>query len=109
MYIQTVLEGDKWYAQFYDRILNKPQEAVYQTVPEGMNLLQSELAIIQIEEGTLKSHFKSNPFWQQKVKTFAKERASYQANIFPKNSPLVPFFKVSNILKLTYSVVNISI
>ena len=41
-------------AEFYDRIINEPQEAVYQEVSDGMNLLKSESAVIQISEGSLK-------------------------------------------------------
>ena len=37
-------------------------------------------------------HFKANPFWQQNIKTFAREKAEYQSNVYPKNSPLVPLF-----------------
>ena len=39
------------------------------------------------------AHFKANPFWQQQVKTFAKDKAEYYNTIFPKNSPLVPLFQ----------------
>ena len=48
------LDGDELYAEFYDRIINEPQEAVYQEVSDGMNLLKSESAVIQISEGSLK-------------------------------------------------------
>ena len=31
-------------------------------------------------------------FFEQTIKTFAREKAEYQSNIYPKNSPLVPLF-----------------
>ena len=85
-------------SQFYCRIINKPDEAVFQTVTEGMLKMENELTVIQLSEGALKGHFKANPFWQQTVKTFAKEPAAYRANIWPKNSPLVPLFRKGAII-----------
>ena len=87
------LDGDKLYAEFYDRIFSKPEETVYQTISEGILDLREPLTVIQITEGALKGHFKTNPFWQQNIKTFAREKAEYISNIFPTNSPLVPLFR----------------
>ena len=52
------MDGDVLYAEFYDRIINQPEESVYQTVSDGMNLLKNESAVIQISEGSLKVQFK---------------------------------------------------
>ena len=53
------LDGDVLYAEFYDRIINQPEESVYQTVSDGMNLLKTESAVIQISEGSLKVQSKA--------------------------------------------------
>lgn len=84
------LEGDEEYAKFYDRIINKPQEAKFQTIPEALDYLAAEPTVIHLSQGALYGHFKSYPFWQQKVKLFDRSRADYRANVYPKNSPLVP-------------------
>ena len=55
--IFKALDGDVLYAEFYDRIINQPQESVYQTVTDGMNLLKNESAVLQISEGSLKVKF----------------------------------------------------
>ena len=57
IFLLQALDGDVLYAEFYDRILNQPEESVYQTVSEGMNLLKSESSVIQISEGSLKVNF----------------------------------------------------
>ena len=56
--IFKALDGDVLYAEFYNRIINQPQESVYQTVTDGMNLLKTESAVLQISEGSLKVKFK---------------------------------------------------
>ena len=55
--IFKALDGDVLYAEFYNRIINQPQESVYQTVTDGMNLLKTESAVLQISEGSLKVKF----------------------------------------------------
>ena len=55
------LDGDVLYAEFYDRIINQPEESVYQTVTDGMNLLKTESAVLQISEGSLKVKFILKP------------------------------------------------
>ena len=55
------MDGDVLYAEFYDRIINQPEESVYQTVTDGMNLLKTESAVLQISEGSLKVKFILTP------------------------------------------------
>ena len=53
-----------------------------------------------ISTGMLKGYFRSNPFRQQNLKTFAKGRATFYSVIVPLNSPLKPILqKASNQLK----------
>ena len=48
---------------------------------------------------TFLGYFKANPFHQQDVKTFARQKGSYYALIIPINSPLKPILqKASNTL-----------
>ena len=41
----------------------------------------------------MKGYFQSNPFRQQKLKTFAKSKLVYHASIVPWNSPLKPILQ----------------
>jgi hypothetical protein len=47
---------------------------------------------MHISQGILKGYFKSNPFRQQKLKIFAKERPKFDSLILNYNSPLKPMF-----------------
>ena len=47
---------------------------------------------MHISQGILKGYFKSNPFRQQKLKVFAKERPKFDSLILNYNSPLKPMF-----------------
>jgi len=47
---------------------------------------------MHISQGILKGYFKSNPFRQQKLKIFAKERSKFDSLILNYNSLLKPMF-----------------
>ena len=93
------LEGDQLYAEFWDRVLNLPEETVYSNLKEGLEVLQRERAVIHTMTGMLKGYFQANPFHQQNLKVFAYGRPEYYALIMPFNSPLKPILqKASNTL-----------
>ena len=56
-------------------------------------MLEQERAVIHIYYGMLKAYFKTDPFRQQNLKTFAKGRAEFSAIILPFNSPLKPILQ----------------
>ena len=42
--------------------------------------------------GILKGYFRNNPFHNQELMVFGREKSTYNALIFTKNSPLAPVF-----------------
>jgi len=90
------LAGDPLYAAFWDRVQNLPEETVFSNLQEGLELLMKERAVIHTMTGMLKGFFKSNPFWQQNLKVFAKGRAEFYALIVPINSPLKPILQMAS-------------
>ena len=93
------LQGDTLYSEFWDRVTNLPEETVFHTLEEGLDLLKNERAVIHTFVGMLKGYFQANPFRNQRVKVFAFGRAEYYSVIVPSNSPLKPFLqRASNIL-----------
>lgn len=93
LYVFRSFGGDTTYKTFVDRMQSNPSEVIFDTVPEGVNLMANDRAVLSIEEGTLKSHFKSDPYFNHEVKIFSRERPENQYIIFPKNSPLTSIFK----------------
>jgi hypothetical protein len=93
-FIYKARDGDEAYNDFYyGRVKNNPEETVFQTVADGLHILQNEQAILHFEYAKLKGFFKANPFWNQNIKLFAREKAKYYATIVPKNNPLKPIFQ----------------
>ena len=96
------LQGDPLYSQFWDRVTNLPEETVFANLPEGLDILLQERAVIHTFTGMLKGFFQANPFRQQNLKVFAYGRPTYYTLIIPFNSPLKPILqKASNILTET--------
>ena len=94
------VQGDPLYSEFWNRVINKPEETVYSNLQEGLDLLLSERAILHTMTGMLKGFFQANPFRQQNLKVFAYGRAQYYALIVPFNSPLKPILQMAS-MKLT--------
>ena len=90
------IQGDKLYAEFWDRVINLPDETVFNTLQEGLDILLEERAVIHTMTGMLKGYFQANPFRQQSLKVFAYGRAEYYAIIVPTNSPLKPILQMGS-------------
>ena len=97
-YYVFYFQGDPLYSEFWNRVKNNPEETVYNSVKEGLDLLKNEQAIIHIESGRLKGFFKENPHYtDQNLNTFGRGQTIFTAIIVPINSPLKPIFqKMSN-------------
>ena len=87
------LAGDPLYSTFWDRVSVSRDDIVFGNVKEGLDMLRQERAVIHIYFGMLKAYFRSDPFRQQNLKTFAKGRAEFSAIILPFNSPLKPILQ----------------
>ena len=69
---KALVEEDPLYSAFWNRVTDFRETIVFGTVKEGLDMLQQERAVIHIYSGMLKAYFKSDPFRQQNLKTFAK-------------------------------------
>ena len=49
--------GDPLYVEFLDRINNEPEEAVFDTIADGLNMLRSEQSVLYLADAALKGHF----------------------------------------------------
>ena len=87
------LEGDPLYKEFFQRTKTNPKNSVYQTVDQGLIQMKYDQVVLHIGQGNLLGHFKANPFWSQKIKTFDKGRPEFMNHILPKNSPLTPLLR----------------
>jgi hypothetical protein len=74
MYQSKAQQGDPDYIKFWDRVLNSPTDSTYKSVEEGLDFLIKDRSVMHISQGILKGYFKANPYRQQKLKIFAKER-----------------------------------
>ena len=54
------------YAEFLERMYNEPENAVINSIQEGLDLIQQEQSVIYINENQLKSHLMTNPLKDQK-------------------------------------------
>lgn len=85
-------EGDADYAAFWDLVLNKREEAVYSNMEEGLKFIQEGPVVIYVSSAMLKGYFRENPFHQQELKIFGKEKPTYSAVVLTRNSPLKQVF-----------------
>jgi hypothetical protein len=83
-YIYKALDGDSAFQEFYDRFKNNPRENTFHTIKDGLLMLQNEMAVLHVSLSELKGFFKANPFWDQNLKLFGKEKPKLYSNILPK-------------------------
>lgn len=88
--------GDPLYSEFWKRVINEPDEHVFQNLEEGLSMLKNERAVIHVGEGTLKSYFKNNPYHQQNLKVFAKGQPQPAGLVCVLNSPLKPILRATS-------------
>ena len=70
--IQIIRDTD--FITFWNRVQNKPEDAVYMDLKQGLDFLVKDRSVIHISQEMLKGFFLSNPFHNQKLKIFAKEK-----------------------------------
>ena len=87
-YVYKLQDGDPDYVEFWNRVLNEPDEAVFKDVNEGMNKVLSGFSVAQMQEGSIKGWIRQNPIEGEKVKIFGRGRASFYTLIVTNNSPL---------------------
>ena len=88
--------GNPLYSEFWERVVNMPDEHIFQNLEEGLNLIENDRVVIHIGEGALKSYFKNNPYHQQRLKVFAKSQPQPAGIIVELNSPLKPILRAAS-------------
>ena len=85
-----VLLGDKDYAKFWERYLDNKESATYRSEKEGLEkITKSNVVILAYDK--LMGYLRANPT-DKKLYFFGHFRDPDRANMFCKNSPLVPIF-----------------
>ena len=74
-------------------MLNKPEETIYNNMEEALNLIQNNRIVIHVNSAILRGYFRENPFHQQELKVFGRQRPTYYAIILNRNSPLKQVMK----------------
>ena len=59
-FIGKVDDGDPDYVAFWDRKNNLPDETVFNSVSEGVDLMLNNLIVIHLQEGTIRGFVKDN-------------------------------------------------
>lgn len=97
------MDGDPDYLAFWNLVLNKPEETVYRDMKEALDLMGGNRIVIHANSAMLRGYFRENPFHQQELKVFGRERPTYSAVILNRNSPLK---QVLNIFRLLRYILN---
>ena len=92
-FIGKVNDGDPDYVEFWDRKENKPEETVFSSVSEGVDLMLNDLIVIQLQEGTMRGFVKSNPEKGQGIKLFDRGSNTAYNLIVVNNCPLGPVLR----------------
>ena len=86
--------GDADFIALWERIENEPEETIFSGVGEMMTMLAEGRNVMHVFRGMLQGWLRVNPFHQQRLYVFGKERSRYQTIIFTKNSPMTPVWKL---------------
>ena len=92
-FIGKVDDGDPDYVAFWERKNNLPEETVFNSVSEGVELMLNNLIVIQMQEGTMRGFVKDNPEKGQGIKLFARGSNTAYNLIVVDNCPLGPALK----------------
>ena len=92
-FIGKVSEGDPDYVAFWDRKNNLPEETVFNSVSEGVDLMLNNLIVIHLQEGAIRGFVKDNPEKGQGIRLFDKGSIRPYNLIVVDNSPLGPVFR----------------
>ena len=83
-------EGDLDFKAFYDRILSQPEETVFYSTKEGMEILQNQKRVaVYLTQIKMNHYLKVNGRKLTDVRTFAEEKLQFSL-VLTKNSPLTP-------------------
>ena len=92
-FIGKVNDGDPDYVAFWDRKDKLPEETVFNSVSEGVDLMLNDLIVIQLQEGTIRGFVKKNTEKGQGIKLFDRGSNVAYNLIVVDNCPLGPVLR----------------
>ena len=96
IYRGMAMDGDPDFIDFVKHMNQNPDKTFFSGTEEGLAKLNEGPNVIHIIEGMFNGFLHNNPFHQQSLKVFAKEKAKYDALIFPLNSPFREVMKLAS-------------
>ena len=94
-FVYKVLGGDPDYNAFWDRVENEPDDAVYSAIGDGMEKVLNGFYVAHMQEGNIKGWIRNNPVKGDKVKIFARGKATFYTIILTNNSPIGKVFSTA--------------
>ena len=105
-YVYKVQEGDPDYKAFWERVKNKPEDTVVNSIDEGMNKVLNGFNVVHATEGVIKGWMTNNAEKGKKIKLFGRGRPSFYTLITTNNSPLSRIFGSATSKLIEYGVMN---
>ena len=94
-FVNKALEGDPEYAEFWDRRNNLPDETVFSSVSNGVDLMLNNLIVIHVGESVIRGFIKNNPKKGIGIKLFDRGATEAHNIILVNNSPLGPALRLA--------------
>ena len=92
-FIYYVQDGDPDFVAFWDRKLNKPEETMYGSPEQGIEIMQTDRVVLHIQESSLKGHLVNNPSDGFGMKLFGASKPKYFNFMLNNNSPIGPMLR----------------
>jgi hypothetical protein len=86
---------DPDYAEYWTRAQLYPEEARFNTIKEGLDMMNNDRIVLSIQDSLLKGYFRANPFHVQRLDIFSTVEIGYSCLTFSFNSPLKAIFEKS--------------
>ena len=95
-FVNKALEGDPEYAEFWDRRNKLPDETVFSSVSDGVDLMLNNLIVIHVGESVIRGFMKNNPKKGIGIKLFDRGATEAHNIILVNNSPLGPALRLAS-------------
>ena len=93
-FIYYVQDGDPDFVEFWDRKLNKPEETMYDSPEQGIEIMQTDRVVLHIQESSLKGHLVGDPSAGFGMKLFGASKPEYFNFMLNNNSPIGPMLRL---------------
>ena len=95
LFINKVLEEDPDYVKFWERRDNLPEETVFNSPSDGVDLMLNNLIVIQLHEFAIRGFIKNNPKKGLGIEMFDRGPVKPYNLILVNNSPLGPALRLA--------------